>query len=130
MSASTAASRRGSLRAAFRHPEFRLVAAALAISAAGNWLYNVALLVFVFDRTGSTGWVAAATILRLLPMMLFSPLGGAIADRFERRSVMIASDLARALLMGGLSAVAFASAEPALAVALAFLATTAGTPYG
>jgi hypothetical protein len=48
---------------------------AFAASAAGSWVYNVALTVWIFDATGSVGWVAAATIGRFVPAMLFSAYG-------------------------------------------------------
>jgi len=125
-----ASSRRaGTFSAALSHRDFRRLAAGLAVSTAGNWLYNVALLVYVFERTHSASWVAAASIIRLAPFVVFGPLGGALADRVERRSLMIASDLARAVLMLCLALAAARTAPPALVLAIAFLSTTAGTPY-
>ena len=54
-----------------------------------TWAYNVALLAVVYDRTGSLGWVAAATLGRFVPSLLFSPYAGVLADRFERVRVMV-----------------------------------------
>src|SRR3954447_8506563 len=79
---------------------FRRLLAALAASQLGDWLYNVALLELVFARTHSASWVAATTAARVLPIIVLGPLGGVVADRFDRRRVMIASDLARGALMG------------------------------
>jgi CRP-like cAMP-binding protein/predicted MFS family arabinose efflux permease len=110
--------------------DFRLLLSGLAVSTAGDWLYGVALVVFVFDETHSAGWVGATTILRLIPYILFGPFGGVLADRFEKRTVMMASDIARAVLMFGLTIVAAAHAPVAIALGITFLATTAGTPYG
>jgi MFS family permease len=109
--------------------DFRVIIAGLAVSQSGDWLYNVALAVFIYNRTHSAGWVAAASVLRLAPYVLFSPFGGVIADRFPRRRVMVTCDLLRAALMGGLAAVAAFDGPAALAVAIAFLSTSAGTPY-
>jgi MFS family permease len=120
---------RASFRRLLRHREFRVVVAGLAVSAAGTWLYNVALLVFVYQQTHSGTWVAVATILRMAPAVLFGALGGVIADRYERHSVMIASDLVRACVQLGLTVVAWRSGPTLLAVLLAFLSTTAGTPF-
>src|SRR3954464_14076697 len=85
---------------------FHLLLAGLAVSACGDWLYNVALLAFVFDRTGSATWVAVTTAARVLPMLVAGPLGGVLADRYDRRGLMLAADLVRALLMVALAAVA------------------------
>jgi CRP-like cAMP-binding protein/predicted MFS family arabinose efflux permease len=120
--------RRGVVRAAFAHRDFRYLAASLTVSQVGDWLYGVALVVYVFDQTGSPAWVAAAAVLRLAPYVLFGAVGGAIADRYDRRAVMIATDLARAACMLGLAAVVLAEAPVWLALALAFASATAGTP--
>jgi MFS family permease len=122
--------RSGAFKGALRHRDYRLLLAGFAISTAGDWLYGVALVAFVFEETRSPTWVAAASILRLLPYVLFGALGGVLADRYDRRTVMIYSDIARAALMFGIAAVVAASGPVALALALTFLSTAAGTPYG
>lgn len=120
---------RASLRAPLRHRSYRILLVGSTISQSGDWLYNVALAVYVFDRTGSAGWVAAATVLRLVPYVVLAPIGGLIADRFDRRSVMIWSDVAQAVSMAALAAVA-AFDGPVLAVTLlAFTTTAFGTAY-
>ena len=48
-------------RSALAHRDLRLLYAGMTVSMAGYWAYNVALLAVVYDRTGSLGWVAAAT---------------------------------------------------------------------
>ena len=89
-----------------RHRDLRFLVTGLGISQIGDWLYNVALIVFVYDRTGSATWVAAAGIVRLLPYTLFGTIGGMIADRWSRKRVMIASDVIRSAVMVGLALVA------------------------
>jgi MFS family permease len=112
-----------------RHPRFRRLLAALAVSQAGDWLYNVALLALVFERTGSTAWLGAATAARVLPIVVAAPLAGAVADRWDRRRVMLASDWLRAGLMGLLALVAITGAPIVLAPLLAAAATLAAAPY-
>ena len=84
------------LWAPLRARNVRLLIGGTGLSQIGDWLYNVALIVFVFDRTGSATWVAAAGIVRLVPYVLFGTIGGMIADRRPRRDTMIASDVIRA----------------------------------
>ena len=120
---------KGTLRGALKHRDLRLLLVGLAISKTGDWLYVIALQVFVFESTRSAAWVAAATILRLTPAGLFAPLGGSLADRFDRRRVMISCDLARVVLMLLLAVVAWRGASPALALVIAFASSTAGSPY-
>ncbi len=123
------ASQRG-MRAPFRHRDFRLLTAGLAISQTGDWLYNVALLVLVLRSTGSATWVAAAGIVRLLPYVLFGTLGGVVADRFPRKQVMIVSDLLRSGVMVLLAVVDLTSGSAVFAIALAGLSTTFAVAYG
>ena len=103
-----------SYRSALRKRDFRLLATALTQSAMGDWAYNVALVVYVYEHTHSAAWVSAATLGRMIPRFLVSPYGGVIAERFERIHVMIAADLLRLVLMSGLTVVA-ASGGPAWA---------------
>lgn len=121
--------KQGSFRSALAHRDFRYLLSALAVSKVGDWLYGVAFVVFVFEQTGSPAWVAAASIVRLSPYVLFGTLGGVLADRYDRRSVMLVADFARALLMFALAALTAASGSVVLAMAVVFAATTLGTPF-
>jgi predicted MFS family arabinose efflux permease len=122
-------SREGTIRAALGYPAFRSLLAGLAVSQVGDWLYNLALVTLVYQRTGSAMWAGAATAARVVPVVVLGPLGGVVADRFGRRGVMIASDLARLVLMLGLALVAAAHLPVLLAPVIAALATAAGAPY-
>jgi MFS family permease len=117
------------MRAALRYPYFRRLLLGLGVSQAGDWLYNVALLAFVFDRTHSSAWLSATTAARVLPIVVLGPLGGVLADRFDRRRLMISSDLVRAACMLALAAIAVGGLPVVLAPILAGLATAAAAPY-
>ena len=119
----------GSIRGSLRHRSFRRLLVALAVSQAGDWLYNVALLAFVYERTHSAGWVAATTAVRVVPVVLLGPIGGVLADRFDRRRTMVVSDLVRVGCMLGLAAVAATGLPILLAPVLAALSTAASAPY-
>src|SRR5918993_924509 len=67
----------------------------------GDAVSMVALVVLVVEITGSASAVGGALVARLLPTIA-SPLAGVIADRVDRRVVLVASDLARAVLVLGL----------------------------
>ena len=101
----------------------------MGLSSAGDWLYNVALVIFVYEQTSSPGWVAATTVTRLAPYVFLGPIGGAVAERHDARRVMVVSDAVRAVLMGLLALVAATGGPAVLAVLLSFLATAAGTAY-
>jgi MFS family permease len=67
----------------------------------GDAVSMVALVVLVVEITGSASAVGGALVARLLPTIA-SPLAGVIADRVDRRVVLVASDLARAVFVLGL----------------------------
>jgi predicted MFS family arabinose efflux permease len=67
----------------------------------GDAVTMVALVVLVVQVTGSASAVGGVLIARLLPI-LGSPLAGVLADRLDRRLVLVASDFARAVLVLGL----------------------------
>jgi MFS family permease len=106
---------------------FHLILLSLATSALGDWLYNVALLALIFGRTGSATWVALTTAARVLPVVVLGPVGGVLADRYDRRALMVCADGARMVLMAGLAVVAAAGLPIVLAPVLAALATAAST---
>jgi MFS family permease len=80
----------------------------------------------VYSATHSAAWVGAATICRGLVKVLLGPFGGTIADRYRRRTVLLAGDALRMLLMVAIAA-AVASAGPvALVIAFTALTSAAG----
>ena len=81
--------RRGTAGAAFRYPTFRRVYLGSLLSNVGTWMQNVCLGAFVFEQTHSSAWVGVMTLAQLGPLMALSLVGGAIADRFDRRTVLI-----------------------------------------
>ncbi len=87
-----------SFRSVFAATEFRRIWLAHILSVAGDQLARVALTVLVFDRTASAGWASAAYALTFVPDLLGGALGG-IADRFSRRTVMVVTDIGRAVLI-------------------------------
>ncbi|MFL6145700.1 MAG: MFS transporter [Labedaea sp.] len=80
--------------------EFRALWAAEAQSIAGDQVANVALVILVYSRTQSAWWAAAVYALTFLPA-LAGGLGLAqLADRFPRRTLMVACALTQAVLVG------------------------------
>jgi MFS family permease len=107
-------------------PDARTLIGASATSEIGNWLYNAALLGYVYSSTHSAVWVGAATICRLLPYVLLGPVGGTIADRYSRRTVLLAGDAVRMLLMAAVAATVAGAGPVVLVIALTAVASAAG----
>jgi len=107
-------------------PGARALIGASAASQIGDWLYNAALLGYVFSATRSAGWVGAATISRLLPYVLLGPFGGAVADRYPRRTVLLAGDALRLLLMAVIAATVANAGPVVLVIGFTALASAAG----
>lgn len=78
--------------------ELRRLFVAHSVSRAGDAFNTVALVVLVFDLTGSGLGVAGAVMFEVLPVLLLAPVAGLVADRLPRRSVMIRADLFRAVV--------------------------------
>ncbi|MDF2626700.1 MAG: multidrug resistance protein [Symbiobacteriaceae bacterium] len=83
-----------------RNRSFLLVFTGMAVSLLGDALYALTLPLWVLDATGSAGAVALLNGLGSVTSLLLAPLAGTIADRTDRRHIMIAADLVRALAVG------------------------------
>jgi MFS family permease len=111
---------------AYRRNIFYLSASRL-ISTVGAMVSYVALVAVVYDRSGhSGGWVAAALVVMFGVSALVGPWAGALGDRFDRRQLMVMSDLSAAATF---VAIAFAHSLPLLVV-LAGLSALAESPFG
>jgi MFS transporter, DHA3 family, macrolide efflux protein len=73
------------------------------VSLVGDRFYAIALAVWIVERTGSSRIMAALLIAAILPGLLIGPFAGALADRWNRKAVMIAADLARAAAVSGVA---------------------------
>ena len=68
------------------------------VSEVGDHFNSIAVLSLALHLTGSGATVGAAMISRVLPAILAGPVAGVVLDRMDRRKVMIASDLFRAVI--------------------------------
>ena len=63
------------------------------ISSIGSGMTAFALSVYVYKKTGSVSFVSLITLLSFMPSIVLSPIGGLLADRYDRRLLMIIGDL-------------------------------------
>lgn len=104
----------------------RRLALARFISVVGSMAAYTALVDLVYGKTGGSSiWLAATLLLTIGAVGLFEPLGGLVADRIDRKSALIWSDLVGAALFAVLALVG----APWLLLAVALLTAIAETPF-
>jgi MFS family permease len=81
--------------------DFRQLWLGQVVSQLGDWFDTIALFTLVLRLTGSGRAVGLILVARFLPSVVLGPLSGVLADRFNRRHIMIASDIARAAVVLG-----------------------------
>src|SRR5215203_1479382 len=89
------------------------------VSSIGDWLYLVAMLVLIWNEASDPivlGLIGAA---RVIPYILLSVPAGIVADRFDRRKVLMVTDVARGLIMLLIAAAAFLNLSVWIIVGLA-----------
>jgi MFS family permease len=88
---------------ALRHRNFQLFFGGQLISLIGTWMQSVAQSWLVYRLTGSALLLGSVGFASQIPVFLFSPLGGIAADRFNRRQIVIATQIASMVLAFGLA---------------------------
>ena len=89
---------RASLSLLRRNRDFRALFLASVISLGGDWFLWVAINGLIYESTGKALYVGLAILAQESAFFLASPIGGALADRIDRRKLMIVCDLARAVV--------------------------------
>jgi MFS family permease len=81
--------------------DFSRLYAAQLISFGGDWFATVALLGLTLELTGSSSSASLVLVLQVLPFFAASPIAGVLADRVDRRRLMVAADLLRVVVALG-----------------------------
>jgi MFS family permease len=72
-----------------RRPAYRRLWGSTIVTAVGSQLTAVAVPKQIYDITGSSAWVGAASLAGLVPLIVFALWGGAIADTMDRRKLLL-----------------------------------------
>jgi MFS family permease len=106
-----------SLRA-LRHPAYAAVWLGAFVSNVGTWMETLAVGIHVTRTTGQASWTGGVVALTYLPGVVLSPLGGALADRMDRRTYLQRITVAQTVIAGVLALLAFLGllTVPAVAV--------------
>ncbi len=110
-----------------RSRNFALIWSAALVSNIGTWMQTVALGILVFARTGQPAWTGLVAAAGFVPIGLLAPLGGALADRFDRRRWLIVTTLAEMSFAAMLAVLAAVGDDrPAVLVLFSFLGGASG----
>ena len=111
-----------------RSRNFALLWSSALISNVGTWMQTVGLGILVFSRSGhQAGWTTLVTAAGFLPIGLLAPVGGAMADRFDRRRWLLVTTMGEMAVATVLTVlVATGHDEPGLMVIVAFFGGAAG----
>jgi MFS family permease len=99
-----------------RNRDFRLLFTSSVVSLLGDWFSQVAVAGLVTEATGSPAGGAIVFAASVLPVFAMSPLAGVLADRVDRRTLMVASSLLR-VIPAVLLVLANVTQQPWLAIA-------------
>jgi MFS family permease len=108
---------------------YLLLLGAFTVSTVGDWLYKLALPFLIYRMTGSALETASVYSLEYAPYVVFSLVGGVTADRFDRRRLMVASDLLSALLVGLLAGLVWTGTQQVWMVYLGAVLLGAVRPF-
>ena len=106
--------------------DFRHLWLAEVISFLGDWFNTIALYTAVAELSGSTEAVSLVFVAKMLPIFLVTPIAGPLIDRFDRKKLMVASDVARCLCAFGLIAAYRSRSLPLLVACLFVMVCFAG----
>ncbi len=98
------------------------------VSRFGSQVFSIAMVFWIKRATGSASIMGLMSLLSGLPAILLMPVGGALADRFRRKTIIIVGDLLRGLAVTALAALIFFRPEAtgAILIALFFVAVFNG----
>lgn len=100
------------------------------VSSIGDWLYLVALLIVVYRESNDPVVLGIVGAARVLPYVILSVPAGIVADRYDRRLVLLSTDVARGSIMVALTIIVLVDGPLWAIVALAILATCFSSFFG
>jgi predicted MFS family arabinose efflux permease len=115
-------------RDVYRNPDLRRLQLAFAGSVAGQYAFAIAIAVYAYRHGGATS-VGVIALVRTIPSAVLGPFISALGDRLPQERVMLAADVARAVLVGAMALVVFADGSVVLVFALSALGPICATAF-
>ena len=97
--------------APFRHHAYARLWTGAFVSNIGTWMESIALGIYVTKLTGQAAWTGTVAAAAFVPIAVFGPLGGALADRVPRKTLLMTTTLVQTAL-ATLLTVLFATGNP------------------
>ena len=85
-----------------KNRNFGIYTAGNTLSLIGMWAQRIAVGVLIWELTGSAAWLGTVAVAEFIPIFFLSPLGGVLADRYDRRRILmvcLSVSLVQALLL-------------------------------
>lgn len=86
----------------FKNKSFTKLWSASFLSMLGDYVFSISLYIWVYNSTGSVVALSSSIFFQFLPRLIMSPIAGIVVDRFDRKKILIFSDLLRAFILSGL----------------------------
>ncbi len=115
-------------REVFRNPGLRRLQLAWGGAIIGTWAWAIAIVVYAYEHGGATA-VGLVGLIRWVAGAVAAPFGALLGDRFDRRLVMVASDLVRVVLIGAAAAVAMLHGPAGVIYGIVGLSAIAASPF-
>lgn len=112
----------------FRNRNLRRLNLAFAGSVIGDWAYGVAASVYAY-RQGGVAAVGVLEVVRFVSMAVLAPFAALLADKFDRKRVMIAADAVRVVLVLAAATLIALDGPPLAVYALAVVTSIVGTAF-
>ncbi len=116
--------------AAFRYPDFRILWFGAFTSTVGNWMQQVAQAWLIFELTHSSFYLGLDYFFGQLPILLLTLIGGVVADRHNRRHVLLGSQLVQMATAFSLTAIIMFDAVRVEYILLLSLVAGIGQAFG
>lgn len=113
--------RPGTARSALSHRAFRTVWLGQLGSSIGSWMQTFTIGVFMDKLTNQGAWVGIAMFAQMVPMLLFTIPGGVVADRFDRRKLLIWLQSAQLVLAAALGVLTMVEDNPSKLAVIALV---------
>jgi predicted MFS family arabinose efflux permease len=86
----------------YKDKNIRALFGSVFLSSIGNWIFQISILIYIFNDSKSATMISAFILTSALPALIFSPLLVRYISRFSNKTVLVAADIVRAILIAAM----------------------------